>query len=145
MDQFLKEEGIITMREILFRGKRKSDGKWWEGYLTVVFQYTYIEKAGDKEAYRFVIDPETVGQFTGLTDKNGKRIFEGDIVQYTKRQFDGKDIPVRKTVTYEESGFAVDPYFLNNWLRNVSHGNIQLSGIEVVGNIYDNPDILKRE
>ena len=121
------------MREILFRGKRKSDGKWWEGYLTVVFQHTYIEKANENEAFRFVVDPETVGQFTGLTDKNGKRIFEGDIVEVNYDAYPSE----RGEVFFRNGSFR---------LKKVSEV-LSLYGFlwwcEVIGNIHDNPELLE--
>ena len=74
------------MREILFRGKKLSNGEWNEGDLLVNSQKKIglILPNNGKECK--IIDPETVGQFTGLTDKNGKKIFEGDIV----RRFNGR-------------------------------------------------------
>ena len=74
------------MREILFRGKKLSNGEWYEGDLLVSRQRKIglILPNNGKECK--IIDPETVGEFTGLTDKNGKKIFEGDIV----RRFNGR-------------------------------------------------------
>ena len=133
------------MREILFRGKRLDNGEWVEGDLV-----HSVYKVGDTCVGKFgctlgmhQVDPSTVGQYTGLKDKNGKRIFEGDIIQYYERQLDGKDTPVCDVVAYTEGGFAVKSYFLNNWLWDSVHGNIQLRDVEVIGNIHDNPELLK--
>lgn len=143
------------MREILFRGKRLDNGEWIEGHLiqyedgrariceshTDIFCYEKDRSIIQTVAHE--VRPSTVGQYTGLTDENGKRIFEGDIVQYHERQFDGKDEPVRDAVVYEEGGFAVRAYFLNNWLWNSINGNVQLRDVEIIGNIHDNPELLK--
>ena len=153
------------MREILFRGKDPETGTWYEGFYMALSDTTYCFK-GDYDAHpdntkhyivfdsmtdwglpnkhlRADADSTTVGQYTGLKDKNGKRIFEGDIVQYHERQFDGKDAPVCGVVIYTEGGFAVGAYFLNNWLWDSVHGNVQLRDVEVIGNIHDNPELLK--
>ena len=73
----------------------------------------------------------------------GKKIFEGDIVRYTERRFGGEDVPVVNVVEFAEGGFAVRNYFLNHWLRDGLNGNIQMEGIEVIGNIHDNPELLE--
>lgn len=142
------------MRDILFRGKRIDNDEWVYGSFCMDaleqfnglcgvdgFIRLYDKAKGKMQTHE--VERETVGQYTGLTDKNGKRIFEGDIVQYHERQFDGKDVPVRDAVVYEEGGFAVRACFLSNWLWNPINGNVQLGDVEIIGNIHDNPELLK--
>lgn len=151
------------MREILFRGKDLNTGTWIEGFYVYHINRTPSPigdrlRPGDEEhllvkdafsdwnmprgidGHR--VNPKTVGQYTGLKDKHGKHIFEGDVVRYTKRQFDGSDAYSTGAVDFMEGCFAVCDYCLNNWLWNGSDGNTQLSEIEVVGNIHDNPELL---
>lgn len=136
------------MREVVFRGKRIDNGEWVEG------SYCHAEKLDRSGDEHFIIeysangsshrvDPETVNQYTGLKDKNGKRIFEGDIVQYYERQIGGEYAPIVQPVGFEEGGFGVYRYFLNNWLRDAINGNILLEEIEVIGNIHDNQELLE--
>ena len=122
----------------IFRGKRKDNGKWAEGYYLCLHQDTDTDLhiIVDEHGEYNPVDPETVGEFTGLTDKNGKRIFEGDIVEngYTKEKF---------AVIYDKlyAAFAIRTA---NYVR---YGLSKLNGTQskVVGNIHDNPELLERE
>ena len=119
------------MREIKFRGFSVI-GEWYYGDLSrpTVGEYsnrTFIQGKTGNLAYE--VRPETVGQFTGLLDKNGKEIYEGDIV-YSKFETDNGPILHTDVVIYHEGAFypVCDKF------------NYQ---IEVKGNIYENPDYLK--
>lgn len=128
------------MRDILFRGKRKNTGEWIEGfyihspegegtYDNEQHFIQYIPRHGGLGAGYEVI-PETVGQYTGLNDKNGNKIFEGDIVKtphwngIIEWDFDASFV-VR----------CVGTFITNNTLAG--HSNL-----EVIGNIHDNPELL---
>lgn len=140
------------MREILFRGKRTDNGEWVYGCLIFAPNYNCILQDEEKvhpmdfpylngelgviDGTVTPVDPETVGQYTGLTDKNGKKIFEGDILKsyeyddvFFIKYFDTDNYPAFDCVPdvplCECNGLA----FLVNE-----------EGCEVVGNIYDNPE-----
>ena len=122
------------MREILFRGKRTSNGKWVEGFY---FIQRGNPNAKAEEHYircydtDFSVDPETVGQFTGLTDRNGVKIFEGDIVLH-------KGECGLVGYSYDYGMFEVDfDYCFASFI------DISASNCEVIGNIYDNPELMK--
>lgn len=126
------------MREILFRGKRTDNGEWVKGFYCMFngkkhLIYTgYAEvDCGDYYPDAFEIDPSTVGQYTGLTDKYGKKIFENDIVKIK-----GKT----RYIFYGCSGFRHTNYgeyadTLENVFTDVD--------CEVIGNKFDNPELLK--
>ncbi len=128
------------MREIIFRGKNDFTNEWYYGYLMNKPQYGLcIEFVDEKDVQNnIVVNPNTIGQFTGLTDKNGQRIFEDDIVM--KRTYNGKK-PMRVVFSFGcfHCGFgggsstASHPYTLDD------------KQIEVIGNIHDNPDLLKQK
>lgn len=125
------------MREILFIGKRVDNGEWvvgdlihrqiWKCSLTII----RVSDDGFDHYEEYEVIPETVGQFTGLTDKNGKKIFEGDIIAKGFELYEVRWNPeqVRWGIysgNYEVAGFTKfsEPYF------------------EVIGNIYDNKELL---
>lgn len=127
------------MREILFRGKRKDSGEWVEGLLwkkkydtPKLFISCFPDKDDNEEV--FVIYPETVGQYTGLTDKNGTKIFEGDIVQGKDRL--EKHLEVFGYIDHKDGTFVITGDFMTHyrWLDYE---------VEVIGNIHDNPELLK--
>lgn len=129
------------MREILFRGKRKDNNNPWiyghlhkmDGYGTGYTEYgIQVQDTSTSRPWSVQVIPETVGQYTGLTDKNGRKIFEGDIVLMPKYG-GGK----HKTVVYFKNGkFAVDG-------SNYHFKDICPKQMEVAGNIHDNPELLK--
>lgn len=131
------------MREILFRGKRESDGKWLYGLYSdervhetdfpCIFPLLEMDDDGD-----WAVLPETVGQYTGLTDKNGKKIFEGDVV--TDR-YANNYTPIFQNGIY----MAYNPkdIKLKKAEPSTQFNIIWRDGCEVIGNIHDNPELLE--
>ena len=150
------------MREILFRGKKCNNGKWIEGGIYtdenktyIIYTYRYIPDTRDWDTVEFyenhpryeigyvAVDPETIGQFTGMTDKNGKKIFEGDIVvlnEDVKKTFNVDDGEVR----YGWGGFYIKEFSSLNSLNVLASYDCILRG-EVIGNKYDNPELLSKD
>ena len=150
------------MREILYRGKRVDNGEWVYG---AYYKQEYVY--GDKKEAHCIITtsdvlsndlwldyeeviPETVGQFTGLTDKNGKKIFEGDILE-CKRIDDGITVRVLicigKYVDYNSDDKNIGVYALLNDGATVGVNDIfeHQDMFEVIGNMHDNPELLEVE
>lgn len=127
------------MREYLFRGKMIANGKWSEGNLLVTKQGCYITPDATVLGSYGAVDPETVGQYTGMVDKHGTKIFDGDIVDFSKRPDNGD----YAAVIYDanETEFGIEYY---NIYRSLGK-NYYPENIEVIGNIYDNPELLKGE
>ena len=127
------------MREILFRGKCKTDNEWLYGFPYVTRKNAvkinwYCSEFGSMRTDE--VDPETVGQFTGLTDKNGVRIFEGDIVE---RVSDGERAVISWLKYFACFGLSFD-----GWCCGFDNYDYNLpSDFEVIGNIHDNPELLK--
>lgn len=127
------------MREILYRGKRVDNGEWVYGYFEKYNGRTYINlqterlNTGGYPIREFVeVIPETIGEYTGLCDKNGKKIFEGDICKH-RSNFSGKDII--SVVNYTDGQFLA-------MADNNSGFNLS-DKLEVIGNIHDNPELLE--
>lgn len=128
------------MREILFRGKRLDSGEWVYGYYVYApnhfnQQEHLIQPVADdgRLATLRKVDPETVGQFTGKFDKDGKRIFEGDICRVY-------DLIYKVEFKYSLWGFAILSKKVYCHPAFDSHCGERC---EVIGNIYDNPELLE--
>ena len=141
------------MREILFRGKRCDNGEWVQGYYIRAEHHWHnhgIHKdwitfgASANGGWfalhnKYAVKAETVGQFTGLTDKNGEKIFEGDIIEWFAQG--ESERPDFGYIEYDEQSFAwrvcwqkYDPDFMEE---------MQQEYISVIGNIHDNPELLE--
>lgn len=133
----------MGIREITFRGKRKSDGQWVEGDLSrcVAVGETHICRVEDNlSTTTHRVDPETVCQYTGLADKNGRKIFEGDILsgrKYHGYGQGGEYKPDMCIVKWNKERAAFDPVY---WWEGYKH---DLKDYEVVGNVFDNPKLLE--
>lgn len=110
------------MRVIMFRGKRKDNGEWVRGFPFAVQASLIVEGIETWDGERHLIVPETVGQFTGLLDKYGKQIFEGDIMNNAGN-----------VVEYCSDGFCINGDSpLAFWTKTA-----------IIGNIHDDPELLK--
>lgn len=130
------------MRDILFRAKRIDTGEWVIGYYqrtneakhnhTIVIPYRgYID-------WEYEIAPETVSQYTGMTDSEGNKIFEGDILsgeRYRDYGQTGEYVEDKQVVKWNEKKCGFDPMI---WFDGYSH---DIKWYKVVGNVFDNPDM----
>jgi hypothetical protein len=134
------------MRENLFHGKRKDNGEWVEGYYVPVGEYHYIltgklELVSYLGFEHFLVIPETVGQYTGLKDKNDTKIFEGDIL-HCIAWLDSANM----VVIYERAEFRLvlcERY--KTYTTGMGYKYFGCLDTEVIGNIYDNPELIGGE
>lgn len=152
------------MREIKFRAKRVDNGEWVYGnYCQSMSSPNAIQELdyyGNCEGKLFEIDRNTLCQYTGLEDKNGKEVYEGDIVKtkyIEKRDFQGvkynNEMEFVELVIFKDQAFQLEINndgikmyrYLNLGKDARTYGDIKLREIEVIGNIYDNPELLKGE
>ena len=149
------------MRDIKFRGKRIDNGEWIEGYyykakycrtdnelcdyITVPHPKEYNEPSS-----HYIVNPETVGQYTGLTDKNGTKIFEGDMIKPFDDEIDKMVVEFHLgqflLCLYGERGYMAE----YGWEESGNYGCFEAEplssygdDIEVIGNIHDNPEPLR--
>ena len=134
------------MREIKFRGKRVDNGEWVYGFLSKGrlqgYENNTLQSCIDQEEkgvmISSVVNNNTVGQFTGLTDKSGKKIFEGDIISHFAN-YSGKLLVAK--VVYEDGAYmclmSPTSAFLMDWVSS--------SSCEVIGNVHSNPEFLERK
>lgn len=138
------------MREILFKAKRKDNGKWIEGYYQKRYDLLGNEEhlifhADSYKVWEYAeVDPETLCQFTGLTDKSNKRIWENDIVNHN-----GEYAPVKfgmycSSFDYGSYnfGFYVDFPEETFYRKELGYWHRK---IETAGNVFDNPELLQEE
>lgn len=134
------------MREILFKAKRIDNGEWVEGYYRADpdadvhficgWDYYPSENGLEREPFEYEIDPGTLCQYTGLFDKNGKKIWENDNVDTFEES--SKEI-LRNVVKFKDGCFKVfKKHYLSMYLDSYEKNDLK-----AVGNIFDNPELLE--
>lgn len=127
------------MREIKFRGKSADDNKWVFGDIQHI--YGKLDIVWEDGFFGQEVDPKTVGQFTGLTDKNGKEIYEGDLLKDSS-----EDTGVIWEVVYNEkqAAFCLKEHDI---IGTAPLGEIMMyyPHLEVIGNIHDHPEPINKE
>ena len=143
-------------REILFRAKKVDGGEWVEGYVVKKHGAYFIYDINNSDACRqnnYLIEEDTICQYTELTDKNGKKIFEGDILRGFQYPFchDGEYNYYAEIIFANCSFMTYTRKNPSSCVRGISDGNTELMECwisedwEVIGNIYDNPELLEEE
>jgi uncharacterized phage protein (TIGR01671 family) len=136
------------MREILFRGKDCITGKWVEGGISRYGEGThvYIIDFSTPVVKYINVVPETVGEYTGLKDRDGKRIFEGDVVKIDNG---ADEETIIGFVVYEYASWQIDcgPDFISLWTLKWRHLDElkEYQSVEIIGNIHDAPGLLGRK
>ena len=133
------------IREILFRGKCCTTGEWVEGFLGieelddyVIQQFSFDEYFASECIDQYSVKLETVGQYTGLTDKNGKKIFEGDILEGDLEDSLDPGAKWRSEVIWGKFGWNCKGNKIS-----LPMDEYDIREGEVIGNIHDNPELLK--
>lgn len=142
------------MREILFRGKRDDNLKWIYGYIYRITENQEMPflMMKDYHGITYPVYPDTIGQYTGFTDKNGRKAFEGDCINH---HF-GPEIGIIRygqyQNTFNDDQFAAHIGFYVEWkgpqansLRKDLGFWLSLNGVSIIGNIHDNPELMEDE
>lgn len=152
------------MREIKFRGKRLDNGEWVYGYLHLpIGGENLMIQVSNTDS--FAVIPDTVGQFTGLHDKNGKEIYEGDVLfvrewknlaigifdHEEREQFSLEDCKgellyeSQRVVCFEEGSICAGDYYISTlWDKQDKRHQYPIFEVEVIGNIHDNTELLNK-
>lgn len=132
----------MSQREILFKAKRTDNGEWVEGYLWSKRTIGYTSTIGNTD--EIVVDPQTVCQHTGLIDKNGKKIFEGDILRIAKKSdgiggyyFPPLEYPVNVSVKFDLCAYMWETIGDEKYYISFPDAWCHYE-CEVIGNIHDN-------
>lgn len=134
------------MRKIIFRGFNRKNGCWLHGFYLQNRGHHFVcpdEFADGKSWDDYEIDPSTLGQYIGLKDKDGKAIYEGDILYYRRKRTGEEDKEFYREVTFRNGCFCM--YVPDHFVHSGLHNHI-INGIldwEVVGNVIDNPEMVR--
>ncbi len=140
--QEILKRKALKMREIKFRGKYNLDGDWIYGDLQRDSENNFYITQHTREGLTFDVEPKTVGQYTGIKDKNGTEIYEGDIVLVKAEGYES----IISEVTW--GGIEYPAFDLPNYDGDTMNGFSSIyhsepkETIEVIGNIYENPELL---
>ena len=127
------------MREIKFRGKRLDNGEWIEGDLLRMDDHWFIFPDPAPEGIdKYEVDPATVGEYTGLKDRNGKEVYEGDVMKIPETDFNAEIIG---RVLFDDDAYYIIP--LRGGHLWGLHWSLRKHDAKIIGNIHDNLELLK--
>lgn len=134
------------MREILFKAKREDNGEWVEGYYRRIpcmgmLEHYIMPRNPKNRMEQYAIDPDTLCQYTGLTDKNGKKIWENDIVQAWS---EGSNA-IGKVIRRVDGLYIMYPAYQKKEFWGLYPNKNGKTTVEVIGNIFDNAGLLEVE
>ncbi len=136
------------MREIRYRGKSIAEKKWVFGSLWLDTRDGVTLIWSEEQKYWVRVDPCTVGQYTGLKDRNGKEIYEGDIINWLTHRMDRTGYIEEGCVefrTEEQANIVINKFSTKDGRDSICNIIHCLNDLKVVGNIHDNPKLLKNE